>query len=530
MRLAIPLFALSAALIIAGWAWLGAPVGMPDNALSAGGKMHCVSYAPFRRGQSPLIATTRIEPFQIEEDLAQLARLTDCVRTYSVEFGLDRVAEIAGRHGLKVMQGLWLSGEAQKNRAEIEAVVALANKYPNVIRSVIVGNEVLLRGEMSANNLLATLREVKSRVRVPVTYADVWEFWLRNTTLADAADFITIHILPYWEDFPIAAEIAAAHVGSIRRHVVEAFPGKDVMIGEVGWPSAGRMREGALPSLVNQARVVQEVLALSRRENFNVNVIEAYDQSWKRALEGTVGGHWGLIDDTRRELKFEWGAPVSNHPHWRSYAAGGVVFAAVIFTCGYISRRRNDVTAWSAVAAVATVGGVAIGIALANIPLESLGVGGWIRSLAFGAVALLGPILGTMMIMSGRRVPAFWQIIGRLRLPKLDNVSAAAGLVLMATAVLAVATALGLTFDPRYKDFPYAPLASATVPFLLASFLQPRRMEPRAAAELAAAVVLVVCTGYIILNEGYANWQSLLLCAGLICLAVTLARVRGAPG
>ena len=111
MRLAIPLFALSAALSIAVWAWLGAPVSMPPDTSGAGSKIHCVSYAPFRRGQSPLIATTRIEPFQIEEDLTQLARLTDCVRTYSVEFGLDRVPEIAGKHGLKVMQGLWLSGE-----------------------------------------------------------------------------------------------------------------------------------------------------------------------------------------------------------------------------------------------------------------------------------------------------------------------------------------------------------------------------------------------------------------------------------
>ncbi len=317
MRLALPLFALSAALIVGAWAWLGAPVGMPPDIAGAGSKMHCVSYAPFRSGQSPLIPTTRIEPFQIEDDLAQLARLTDCVRTYSVEFGLDRVPEVAARHGLKVMQGLWLSGEAQKNRAEIEAVVALANKYPNVIRSVVVGNEVLLRGEMSASNLNATLREVKSRVPMPVTYADVWEFWLRNRTLAETADFITIHILPYWEDFPIAAEIAASHVGSIRRHVVEAFPGKEVMIGEVGWPSAGRMREGALPSPINQARVVQEVLALSKREKFNANIIEAYDQSWKRALEGTVGGHWGLIDEGQRELKFEPGAPVSNYPRWR---------------------------------------------------------------------------------------------------------------------------------------------------------------------------------------------------------------------
>jgi exo-beta-1,3-glucanase (GH17 family) len=530
MRLAIPLFALSAALIIAAWAWLGAPVGMPADIAGAGAKIHCVSYAPFRRGQSPLIATTRIEPFQIEEDLTQLARLTDCVRTYSVEFGLDRVPEIAGKYGLKVMQGLWLSGEPQKNRAEIEAVVALANKYPGVIRSVVVGNEVLLRGEMSAANLAATLREVKSRVPVPVTYADVWEFWMRNRTLAEVADFITIHILPYWEDFPIAAENAAAHVGSIRRHVVEAFPGKEVMIGEVGWPSAGRMREGALPSLVNQARVVQEVLSLSRRENFNANLIEAYDQSWKRALEGTVGGHWGLIDDTGRQFKFEWSAPVSNHTHWRSHAAGGVIFAAIIFVGGYIVRRRNDVAGWSAVAAIATVGGVAIGITLANIPLESLGVGGWARSLALGAAALLAPLLGAMMIMSDREVPAFWQVIGRLRLPEVDTLSAAAGFVLIVTTVLAIGTALGLTFDPRYKDFPYAPLAAASVPFLLTSVLRPRLVEPRAVAELAAAAVLTGCTGYIIFNEGFANWQSLLLCAGLLCLAVTLARVRGAPG
>ena len=134
------------------------------------------------------------------------------------------------------------------------------------------------------------------------------------------------------------------------------------------------------------------------------------------------------------------------------------------------------------------------------------------------------------MIMSDRRVPAFWQLIGRLRWPEADTVSAAAGFVLMATTVLAVGTALGLTFDPRYKDFPYAPLAAAAVPFLLASFLRPRMVAPRALAELVAAAVLFLCTGYIIFNEGFANWQSLLLCAGLLCLGVTLARVRGAPG
>ena len=81
--------------------------------------------------------------------------------------------------------------------------MALANRYPATVRAVVVGNEVLLRGEMAAGDLAATIRAVKARVKVPVTYADVWEFWLRNRDVAAAVDFVTIHILPYWEDFPM---------------------------------------------------------------------------------------------------------------------------------------------------------------------------------------------------------------------------------------------------------------------------------------------------------------------------------------
>src|SRR5688572_2310281 len=107
MRLPATSFALSAILIGMAWLWLGAPVAMPPSPLGAGEKLYCVSYAPFRGRQSPLVPWTRIEPAQIEDDLARLSRLTDCVRTYSTEHGLDQVPEIARKHGLKVIQGLW---------------------------------------------------------------------------------------------------------------------------------------------------------------------------------------------------------------------------------------------------------------------------------------------------------------------------------------------------------------------------------------------------------------------------------------
>ena len=152
---------------------------------------------------------------------------------------------------------------------------------------------------------------------MPVTYADVWEFWLRNREVYDAVDFVTIHILPYWEDFPVRAKFAASHVDDIRKRMAVAFPDKEILIGETGWPSAGRMREGALPSRTNQARVVSEILDLAKREKFRVNLIEAYDQPWKRQLEGTVGGYWGLIDDAQRAVKYPPGEPISNYPSWK---------------------------------------------------------------------------------------------------------------------------------------------------------------------------------------------------------------------
>ena len=226
------------------------------------------------------------------------------MRTYSIEHGLDQIPEIAQRHGLKVLHGLWLSNHPDKNRQQIETTIALAKQFPDVIRAVIVGNEVLLRGEMSATDLMATIREVKSQVSMPVTYADVWEFWLRYRDMQNAVDFVTIHILPYWEDFPLPARLAAAHVDAIRKQVAAAIPDKEILIGEIGWPSAGRMREGARPSPSNQARVIEETLALAKRENFRVNVIEAFDQPWKRRLEGSVGGHWGIFDRATRQPKF----------------------------------------------------------------------------------------------------------------------------------------------------------------------------------------------------------------------------------
>jgi glucan 1,3-beta-glucosidase len=361
-----------------------------------------------------------------------------------------------------------------------------------------------------------------------VTYADVWEFWLRNHDVAAAADFITIHILPYWEDLPIPAHTAAAHVESIRRLMVDAFPGKEVIIGEVGWPSAGRMREGALPSPASQARVIQDVLALAKRENFRVNVIEAFDEPWKRALEGTVGGHWGLLDDAGRTPKFAWGQPVSNHPFWKEQAAGGILFALIVFGTAFATRRDAAPAQWLAVTANAIAGGTLIGWNIANVPIESLGAGGWLQSLAFVAVALLAPPCLSAAMMRGTPLPRFSRLIGPAVERVRDPLARLAGALMTAIMLLAVLVTLGLVFDPRYRDFPFAPLTAAVVPFVMHSVTMPRPLGRHGAAEWFAAGILALSVPYIALSEGFANWQSLWLCAVLAAFAFSLARVRDA--
>src|SRR5262249_57530277 len=150
MSIAGALFAIAAAAVVAAWAWLGASVQMPPSPLASGEKLYCVSYAPFRGSQSPLGPEVPVDPRQIDEDLAQLKHVTDCVRTYSVDYGLDQIAEIAKRHGIKVLQGLWLSNLPERSRWQVATAIALAKRFPDVIAAVVVGNEVLLRGQMAA--------------------------------------------------------------------------------------------------------------------------------------------------------------------------------------------------------------------------------------------------------------------------------------------------------------------------------------------------------------------------------------------
>ena len=295
-----------------------------------GGKLQSVSFAPFHDGQSPL---TMVYPTkaQIEEDLKLLKDEVMAVRTYTSREGLEHVPALARKYGIKVMQGSWIGGKPILNEEEVQAQIRLANEYPDVIDKVIVGNEVLLRGDRTVDQLIEYIRYVKAHVKQPVTYADVWEWWLKYPQVADEVDFITIHLLPYWEDVPTSVEDAEERILEAYKTIRERFPGKPILVGEVGWPTAGRTRGPAETGLVNKARFINQFVRMAEREGFQYNIVEAFDQGWKSANEGTVGANWGLFS-TDRERKFSLAGPVVENPYWvRHFAlSSGLAVLAVL--------------------------------------------------------------------------------------------------------------------------------------------------------------------------------------------------------
>ncbi len=275
------------------------------------GTVQGVSFSPYRIGQSPM---ENIHPTEqeIDEDLATLAPLVKSVRIYSA-IEMNNVPRLADKYGLEVTAGAWLSADLERNRQEIDALIELTNSHPNITR-VLVGNEVLLRNELTPDALYAYLDEVRSKVRVPVSTAEARNEWMVNDDLGKHVDFITAHILPYWE----RTTIDDALPFTLREYdnLQLKYPGKEILIGEIGWPSQGSRFGGAVPSPTNQANFIRGWLDIAKQRDIDYFIIEAFDQPWKKTLEGSAGPYWGIFN-AERQAKFRFSNPlIENDPTW----------------------------------------------------------------------------------------------------------------------------------------------------------------------------------------------------------------------
>ncbi|NVZ99745.1 glycoside hydrolase family 17 protein [Pseudomonas gingeri] len=440
------------------WYGLGQPVILPDAATPTH-KLQCASYTPFDKDQSPFDQPFKPRPERMDADLALLATRFECIRTYSMT-GLEALPELARKHGLKLMIGAWVNSNPVDTEKEVDALIASANANTDVVTAVIVGNETLLRKEVTASQLVRLIHKVKEHVQQPVTYADVWEFWLSHPEVAPAVDFLTIHLLPYWEDDPAGIDAAIDHVAQIRQTFGNRFAPKDILIGETGWPSEGRQRETALPSRANEARFIRGFVTLAEQNGWHYNLIEAFDQPWKRGSEGAVGGYWGLFDADRQDKGILAG-PVSNLPYWpRWLAFGALVFLGTLLIGGRVRSTRAAL----ALPLLGALAACSIGAWGELARVTSRFASEWVWAallLGLNLLVLSHAALG-LGSREGWRAGAFEWLEQRT------------GWLLASAGFAGAVMMLELVLDPRYRSFPSAALLLPALVFLVRPVRSPR--------------------------------------------------------
>ncbi len=294
-----------------------------------------VTYDPTRKSDKPqdnLIVSEE----DIDKDFSLLEDKVHAVRTYSMLRGQHKIADIAAKHNLNVTLGAWIDGNLEKNKQEIETLINVSRQdNPKIIR-LMVGNEVMLRADITEEQLIEYIREVKKRNWRPVSTSETWAEWLKHPKLVDEVDFIAVHVLPYWEG--ISADDAVDYIFDRYHEVQKAYPNKPVVITEIGWPSDGQPARHATASISNQAKVLREFLNRADQEKVTYYIVEAFDQPWKQAIEGSAGAYWGIFN-ADREAKYPMEGDVLTLPSWENWAMGAAIFSIVLMALFLFTRR-----------------------------------------------------------------------------------------------------------------------------------------------------------------------------------------------
>ena len=253
-------------------------------------KIHGLSYSPYVEGQGP---GTQIGAEQIAERLAFISPYTNNIRTFSCSEGNELIPAIAKEAGLGTMVGVWLDDNREQNEIEMANAIEIAKAGHADILGV--GNEVLLRGDLTEDEILDYIRRAKEGAPgVPVGYVDAYFEFNDHPRIADACDVILANCYPFWEGCP--AEHALLYMKEMYRRAQHAAKGKPVIISETGWPNIGTAEGGAVPSEVNAIKYFIDTYRWAEEEGIEIYWFSSFDEAWKVDKEGDVGAYWGLFD------------------------------------------------------------------------------------------------------------------------------------------------------------------------------------------------------------------------------------------
>lgn len=256
--------------------------------------IHGFCFSAYLDGQAP---GSQVNARQIRSRMQVMAPYARWVRSFSCTDGNELIPRVAHELGLKTLVGAWLGTNAEINQREIEGVIAVARA--GHADMVAVGNEVLLREDLSEDHLLSFIEHVKQAIPgVPVGYVDAYYLFEKYPRVSAACDVLLTNCYPFWEGCPRPQ--ALQYMQTMVRRVQAVAAGKPVVISETGWPDRGSAFHGSVPSRTGAMRYFVDSVQWTQQANVALFYFAAFDEAWKVGAEGDVGAYWGLWDKDAR--------------------------------------------------------------------------------------------------------------------------------------------------------------------------------------------------------------------------------------
>ncbi|PKD44213.1 MFS transporter [Rhodohalobacter barkolensis] len=250
--------------------------------------IHGFCFSPYLEGQN---LGDQLSREQIEKRMKIVAPHTKWVRSFSCTDGNELIPEIAKGMGLKTLVGAWIDDNLEANKTEIENLIKVAKAGHADI--VAIGNECLLRGELSEDQIIAYINQVKEALPgVPVSYVDTYYQLHQSPEVIEACDVVLANCYPFWEGYD--AENSSVYLAKMYEVIKEVSDNKKVIIAETGWPTYGKNVDQAEPSIENMMKYFIRLKKWSEMEEVEVFYFSSFDESWKARHEGDVGARWGL--------------------------------------------------------------------------------------------------------------------------------------------------------------------------------------------------------------------------------------------
>jgi exo-beta-1,3-glucanase (GH17 family) len=253
-------------------------------------KIHGIAFSPYVEGQGP---GKQLGAEQIRQRLAIIQPYVNWIRSFSCTEGNELIPAIAAENSLKTMVGVWLDDDREHNELELANAISIAQAGHADILAV--GNEVLLRGELSEDELIDYIERAKQAAPgVPVGYVDAYFEFVDNPRVTAACDVLLANCYPFWEGCP--ADHALLYMKEMYRRVLSVADGKKVIVSETGWPNIGSSTKGAEPSFENAIKYFVDTYRWAEEDAIDIFYFSSFDESWKIDKEGDVGAYWGLWD------------------------------------------------------------------------------------------------------------------------------------------------------------------------------------------------------------------------------------------